>query len=235
MRRRAFTLIELLVVIAIIAILAAILFPVFARARESAKQTTCTSNVSQLSRAFVLYTDSYDGKYPTSGAMYGLEKPSDWVQVGKYMRPGFHVADVQKGTLYPYVRDKHVYRCPSEKTDSELTYMMTRPFHMKRIQIVRYPATAIVLAEEGTRESDGDNTVHNDGVIWPLNNDNDWKQGGPAGEDPASWHNGGALLAFADGHAKRFPRDVIKWPAAVKSGGPYPKYFHWFQPNRSED
>jgi len=59
-RRKGFTLIELLVVIAIIAILAAILFPVFAQAREKARQTTCTSNVKNLGLAVVMYAQDYD-------------------------------------------------------------------------------------------------------------------------------------------------------------------------------
>src|SRR5271170_7022954 len=63
-RRYAFTLIELLVVIAIIAILAAILFPVFAQARESARQTVCTSNVRQIGLGVQMYVQDYDENYP---------------------------------------------------------------------------------------------------------------------------------------------------------------------------
>ena len=63
-RRRGFTLIELLVVIAIIAILAAILFPVFARAREKARQTSCLSNVKQTALAMMMYAQDYDEVYP---------------------------------------------------------------------------------------------------------------------------------------------------------------------------
>ena len=62
--RTGFTLIELLVVIAIIAILAAILFPVFARAREKARQTSCLSNIKQITLGVVMYTQDYDGCYP---------------------------------------------------------------------------------------------------------------------------------------------------------------------------
>ena len=64
LRLNAFTLIELLVVIAIIAILAAILFPVFAQAREKARQTTCVSNLRQLGTATQLYAQDYDETYP---------------------------------------------------------------------------------------------------------------------------------------------------------------------------
>ena len=65
-QRRGFTLIELLVVIAIIAILAAILFPVFAKAREKARQITCTSNEKQLGLAFLQYVQDYDETYPST-------------------------------------------------------------------------------------------------------------------------------------------------------------------------
>ena len=63
MKRKGFTLIELLVVIAIIAILAAILFPVFAQAREKARQTACLSNLKQLATGGMLYSQDYDEKF----------------------------------------------------------------------------------------------------------------------------------------------------------------------------
>jgi len=65
--RRGFTLIELLVVIAIIAILAAILFPVFAKAREKARQSSCLSNMRQLGTALRMYCQDYDERYPLFG------------------------------------------------------------------------------------------------------------------------------------------------------------------------
>lgn len=88
--RRGFTLIELLVVIAIIAILAAILFPVFAKAREKARQVTCLSNLKQLGLAFFMYTSDYDEMFP--------------------------MASYWKDKLQPYVQNRQINFCPSRKS-----------------------------------------------------------------------------------------------------------------------
>jgi prepilin-type N-terminal cleavage/methylation domain-containing protein/prepilin-type processing-associated H-X9-DG protein len=98
-RTNGFTLIELLVVIAIIAILAAVLFPVFARARESARQTKCLSNLSQLCKAAYMYADDYDHLLPSA---------YEW-HIG---RPYTEEA------LEPYVKDKMVFRCPDDSGDT---------------------------------------------------------------------------------------------------------------------
>src|SRR5271155_883093 len=84
-RSKGFTLIELLVVIAIIAILAAILFPVFAKVREKARQTSCASNMKELGLAFAQYTEDYDETYPFAQDdhyIYGNSdpNPSEWAQ-----------------------------------------------------------------------------------------------------------------------------------------------------------
>src|SRR5438128_12034731 len=75
LRSRAFTLIELLVVIAIIAILAAILFPVFAQARERARSTSCVSNMKQLATALGMYQQDYDGRMWASGFLPPEKEP----------------------------------------------------------------------------------------------------------------------------------------------------------------
>jgi prepilin-type N-terminal cleavage/methylation domain-containing protein len=109
MRKRfGFTLIELLVVIAIIAILAAILFPVFAQAREKARQATCLSNMKQIGLGVMMYVQDWDGSYPPDrvaplpGGQPCNQKMITW-----------------KTATLPYVKNIDVYRCPSNPLNKE--------------------------------------------------------------------------------------------------------------------
>jgi prepilin-type N-terminal cleavage/methylation domain-containing protein/prepilin-type processing-associated H-X9-DG protein len=95
---RAFTLIELLVVIAIIAILAAILFPVFAQAREKARQSTCISNLKQIGVACLQYAQDYDECYPLAR----------WDHGGSGLRMNWVQASM------PYMKNLQVYTCPND-------------------------------------------------------------------------------------------------------------------------
>src|SRR5436305_8541205 len=98
--RYGFTLIELLVVIAIIAILAAILFPVFAQARERARMTACVSNMRQIGSAVIMYTQDYDETFPYAffhGNKGGTPDPSY----------------VWKNAIRPYLKSLDVLACPS--------------------------------------------------------------------------------------------------------------------------
>jgi len=98
MRRHGFTLIELLVVIAIIAILAAILFPVFAKAREKARQSSCNSNLKQIALGVIQYSQDYDEKFPP--ALTGT------LPAAFYM---LHEV------LAPYIKNDQIWQCPSKK------------------------------------------------------------------------------------------------------------------------
>lgn len=94
-RKRAFTLIELLVVIAIIAILAAILFPVFARARENARRASCQSNLKQIGLGVMQYSQDYDEKFP----VWCGDGSTGWA-----------------GSIQPYLKSTQIFQCPSEPT-----------------------------------------------------------------------------------------------------------------------
>lgn len=101
-QRGAFTLIELLVVIAIIAILAAILFPVFAQAREKARQTSCLSNTKQLATAVAMFTQDHNEMLPKAYFNDVIDGPS-----------GYTWDTGWETVLYPYVKSKDVFSCPS--------------------------------------------------------------------------------------------------------------------------
>jgi prepilin-type N-terminal cleavage/methylation domain-containing protein/prepilin-type processing-associated H-X9-DG protein len=107
-KRNAFTLIELLVVIAIIAILAAILFPVFAQAREKARNATCLSNFKQLGTGVMMYVQDWDDCYPNNrlftfpGGSEGVKLLVSW-----------------KTATHPYVKNIDVYRCPSNRNNKK--------------------------------------------------------------------------------------------------------------------
>jgi len=106
MSRRGFTLIELLVVIAIIAILAAILFPVFAKAREKARQSSCLSNVKQIGLGVLQYAQDYDEKLPNKWWWF-VHTPTGYTTSTNYL--------TWPEVVMPYIKNDQVWQCPSKQ------------------------------------------------------------------------------------------------------------------------
>lgn len=178
---QGFTLIELLVVVAIIILLAAILFPVFARARENARRAGCLSNLKQLGLGIMMYSQDYDETYP-----YTYRGDHRWVN-----------------DILPYVKNKQVFRCPSGETlagwDGPNTlhyytrYGMNNDFGTSsntapdpvKLAAIRRPAELILLIDTA-----------------PGNPS--WTPFLATYQNPntANRHFEGANIAFADGHAK---------------------------------
>jgi len=196
-RRAGFTLIELLVVIAIIAILAAILFPVFAKAREKARQTMCASNNKQIATALLMYCQDYDDTSVLNiewGAANGFDY---W------------------GGLQNYVKNVQCFRCPSNpesvqmmQTQQTLTdYLLNGIFsHGSSLAVVQTPASQVMWAERIYTVDDDDH--HCFYVVAPGSNplnpddNNVTNLNGALAHVEQQRHNGGSNYAFADGHVK---------------------------------
>lgn len=170
--KHGFTLIELLVVIAIIAILAAILFPVFAQAREKARQTACLSNIKQWGTAIMMYQQDYDerfpmayGYYPGVGWLRGLAHffPADWA---KDVTDPDEIAAynmIWANTVQPYMKNMEIASCPSAKIYNfpgidyspenqrkplgRCSYTFNGDLHTYPLSGVASPATCILLNE----------------------------------------------------------------------------------------
>ena len=207
-RRRpaGFTLIELLVVIAIIAILAAILFPVFARAREKARQTSCVSNLKQLGLGLVMYTQDYDGRHPMWG--YGGSDADDTVSEGAY---------TWDTVLVPYLKNRQILVCPSNDAndggESCRSYAMPRYVSMVSVDLLPAPTATVALFEKGKKAIGkwGDAAAEN---FFQTHGCTDY------GLTKELWHNGGKNFVFVDGHAKWYSGTA--GPFAAVTAGPCP-------------
>lgn len=198
-RSRGFTLIELLVVIAIIAILAAILFPVFARAREKARQSSCLSNIKQLSLGILMYAQDYDETY----MQFGYQIPG--------MTLGANGTNVcwWRFLVQPYVKNWQIFNCPTatyqDASSSLQQYLNHYGYNSRianrRLSDVNEPARVIAIGDAGHWAGD-----LYDGWLYAYAPRSGWL--GNPGTNPAlqiesnARHNGGSNLGFADGHAK---------------------------------
>jgi len=232
MKRNAFTLIELLVVIAIIAILAAILFPVFAQAREKARSISCLSNCRQLGMAISMYSQDHDEAYPFGhiGDSDAMGDAKSWVD-----------------TIQPYSKSLLIHRCPSDSsslweakgehrtTSYGLNAYFTpnhAPYFGVRMANVNTPAQCILVAELT------DPVVEDH--FMPMMFGNPPKVNDPDGMEE-QWdrdkaepkqvairrHQGGANYVFAEGHAK-FHRFDQTWQQAI---GQAPTV-DWYDPEK---
>jgi len=195
MRRRGFTLIELLVVIAIIAILAAILFPVFSRARDQARKAACTSNMKQLAMALMMYTQDWDETYPPN--RLGAGRPC-WSPAPTY--------NSWRTLVQPYVKNWQVFDCPSfpDWTCSEeynnhypgapqyidyqyngSQFCLSPNHHAWRMSDFPSPADLILVQEGGLQCAPDTGTWCN----WVFRTE-------------TAIHSGGKNYIFADGHVK---------------------------------
>jgi len=183
-KRAGFTLIELLVVIAIIAILAAILFPVFAKAREKARQTSCLSNVKQLMLGCLMYASDYDDCVPFWVNGYTNEF---WT------------------SMMPYVKNEQIFYCPS--TPATTVSYCAPEYHTPRTPTAYYDSwiLAYKFAEYQHPAENGwlfETNTEVTGYAYPeivCPFCHDW---GTKYCQMTTRHNGGGNIGFVDGHAK---------------------------------
>jgi prepilin-type N-terminal cleavage/methylation domain-containing protein/prepilin-type processing-associated H-X9-DG protein len=158
--RRAFTLIELLVVIAIIAILAAILFPVFAQARDKARQISCTSNEKQLGLAFIQYVQDYDETWPATSLSPASAVPNATAPSGTAGAQANQYGAVWSSEIYAYTKSTGLYKCPDDSTGTDVvgnvdyvpvSYFVNSNFNSDNtpatIALMGAPASTVLLGE----------------------------------------------------------------------------------------
>jgi prepilin-type N-terminal cleavage/methylation domain-containing protein/prepilin-type processing-associated H-X9-DG protein len=208
-QRRGFTLIELLVVIAIIAILAAILFPVFAQAREAARKTACLSNLKQIGNAAMMYNQDYDETYVACTYNGSRTTP-----------PGPYWAEA----FYPYVKNYQVFSCLTGggrgSTSRALVYNNWRfpltPHYGWNTYLSGLSMAAVTFPADTAAVADCSHQVladHVGRIAWANSSDQVLYPGTGVGadymNDRYSRHQGGESIAFADGHAKWMPSRTI--------------------------
>jgi prepilin-type N-terminal cleavage/methylation domain-containing protein/prepilin-type processing-associated H-X9-DG protein len=223
-KKSAFTLIELLVVIAIIAILAAILFPVFAQAREKARQTSCLSNMKQVGLGLLMYVQDYDENYPRAD-YWAPTPPLNPAATGTFAARVNHYK--WPAWVLPYTKNTNIFRCPSRTRDQiawdqngeykgdgfalnlsvsgrPLNPVGENPsFLGGTLSGIQTPADTWVLME--LRNQVSFSYISSSGVLWPAALRESWTpylmpNGVP--DKLNAPHSDGLTFAYADGHAK---------------------------------
>jgi len=215
MRRTGFTLIELLVVIAIIAILAAILFPVFARAREKARQTSCISNLKQIDLGFLMYAQDYDEKLPA--VRFNPDWPwTVWPDPG---HPNYGWARVFTVAVMPYLKNTQLLQCPSDNEDGRWGGSLDGISYAYNEFMYNYNNNYCKLATASDVPA-GPTGLSIIIESWSGGIYNDWSNDeGTNGDgmdrvrfgDYGPWksHHGGTNIAYLDGHVKFLPQNAI--------------------------
>ena len=199
-KQKGFTLIELLVVIAIIAILAAILFPVFQKVRENARRASCTSNLKQLSIAVVQYQQDFDEIMPGSAVNAALGGWIYFTGFTAFPSPTPTAFDPTQGSIYSYVKSKGVYLCPDDSSNQGNSYSINGPICGQALSQFTQPSATVLFNEEA--DGFANNGGSDDGYFSP----------GTFGNVPTLRHTNGSVFAFCDGHAKWFRDGKLTYP-----------------------
>lgn len=222
--KKGFTLIEILVVIAIISILASLLFPVFGRARENARRSSCQSNLRQLSMGVMQYTQDFDEGFPSTLQSRPGQTPPDGIFWFSDAASTAYWAWPQM--IFPYTKNMQVARCPSGKLASaagalngynygaNLLLMQTTGVPSLKVSAIVAPSATYLLMDAGNYQMDPGNNVRN----LNINSTNYFAYLSGVGDAvgasctaPDNFaradcqggrHFGGVNMAFADGHVK---------------------------------
>ena len=208
--------------------MAAILFPVFAKAREKARQTTCLSNTKQISLGILQYAQDYDEMMVINAtAVYNYLAPD-----GTPINIAPPSAMLWMYLTYPYVKNVQVYTCPSYSNDwsassydsscgyGKNTYLSNVP-----MALLDEPASTILVVDCNYYLAD-----------WDVRADSDASSGSDNADPPADRHNEGANFGFADGHSKWMKAGSAGWLDGQDHNppeGPAPAGIDYWSPNKA--
>jgi prepilin-type N-terminal cleavage/methylation domain-containing protein/prepilin-type processing-associated H-X9-DG protein len=207
---RAFTLIELLVVIAIIAILAAILFPVFAQAREKARSTACLSNLKQIGTATQMYLQDYDERlfFRASTSSPSVSRSGAIVPSNQALWQVYWW-----NALMPYIKNQQIFTCPSDRNPTlskdvngnaviKRSYIAIRAAEAMGLAQIDFPAEVLIFVDKWDQTAGPNPTAIGDSWIEPFNGDFDYYPTYGRMALAGDRHEGGLNGSFFDGHAK---------------------------------